>query len=128
MSYANNIGDVTDILPILAASDITANNTGTTPIDLSQYDGQVFIVADVGAGTGSGRTLDLVLQHSDASGSGFANVTGGAFTQVGTSASLQKKVFDVSGFKRYVRLVATIAGSSPSYPISVNAYATKKYL
>jgi len=64
------------------------------------------------AGTaGASATVDVVIQESSASGSGFAAITGAAFTQVTTANDLTVYVGRISllGRKRYLRAVATVA-------------------
>lgn len=70
------------------------------------------------AGTGTTPTLDLKLQQSD-DNSTFTdvpiaqNVDGTAFAQVTTVASFQERTYKPQS--RYVRAVATIGGTTPSF-------------
>lgn len=123
-----NLQTVMDILNLLnlfptAARTATANGTG---VDLQQYSGDVAVVLDSAAGTGTTPTLDVKLQDS-ADNSSFADITGATFTQVTGTASQQKIVVNKDGAQRYVRAVATIAGTTPSFTFSVNALGIKKY-
>lgn len=104
----------------------TATLTGTA-IDILDYEGQAIFTLSAGAATaGTNPTLDVVIQHSS-DNSSFSAVTGGAFTQVTTTASLQTIVLNVSDLKRYVRVVGTLGGTStPTFPWSATFYGQKK--
>lgn len=123
-----NLQTIMDILTLLnlfpsAARTATANGTG---VDLQQYSGDVAVVLDSAAGTGTTPTLDVKLQDS-ADNSTFADITGATFTQVTGTASQQKIVVNKDAARRYVRAVATIGGGTPSFTFSVNALGVKKY-
>lgn len=124
-----NLQTIMDILTLLnlfpsAARTATANGTG---VDLQQYSGDVAVILDSAAGTGTAPTLDVKLQDSD-DNSTFADVSGATFTQVtNAAASQQKIVVNKDAARRYVRAVATIGGTSPSFTFSVNAVGVKKY-
>ena len=78
---------------------------------------------DANAGTGTAPTLDVKLQTSynglDATA---VDVLTGAFTQVTAAASMQIKSY--SAFHRYVKIVWTITGTTPSFAFGV--YLTSK--
>lgn len=107
-----------------AARTATGNATG---VDLQQYDGDVVLVLDSAAGTGSSPTLDVKVQSSDTLGGTYADITGAAFTQVTGTASQQKLVISKDEARRFVRVVYTVGGSTPSFTFSVNGVAAKKY-
>lgn len=71
----------------------------------------------VTAKSGTTPTLDVKLQDS-ADNSTFADVTGGAFTQ--RTAAGSQILYSASGatLRRYVRLVYTVAGTSPSFTVA----------
>ena len=95
-----------------AARTATANGTG---VDLKDYIGQAKVILHSALGTGTTPTLDVKLQDSD-DNSTFADITGATFTQVtDAAASLQAIGVDVDKVKRYVRAVATIGGTTPSF-------------
>jgi len=100
-------------LVLHADATIAATLTGATH-DLSHYvDLGDFATFDaylsVGAATGTSPTLDAVLHHSP---DGVVFYTGVAFTQA-TGATTEK--VDVTFQARYLRLVTTIGGSTPSF-------------
>lgn len=94
-----------------AARTTTVNGTS---LDLQNYIGDIMAVLNSAAGTGTSPTLDVKLQDS-ADDSAFADVAGKTFTQITGTASLQTMNIDVRAVRRYIRLVATIGGTSPSF-------------
>ena len=114
-------------LVLAAAARRTSTLTGTG-IDVLAYEGVALVVLNASAGTGTTPTLDVKLQHSD-DNSTYADVTGGAFTQVtdvAGSAGVQVKKINVSDLKRYVRAIGTIAGTTPSFDFGVEFVGIKK--
>ena len=114
-------------LVLAAAARRTSTLTGTG-IDVLAYEGVALVVLNASAGTGTTPTLDVKLQHSD-DNSTYADVTGGAFTQVtdvAGSAGVQVKKISVSDLKRYVRAIGTIAGTTPSFDFAVEFVGIKK--
>ena len=79
------------------------------------------------AGTGSSPTLDVKVQDSDASSGTYGDLSGATFTQVTGSASMQVITFSKDECKRYIKIVQTIGGSTPSFPFNINGVALKKY-
>jgi len=107
-----------------AARTATGNGTG---LDMQTYDGDVVLILDSAAGTGTTPTLAVTVEHSDSLGSGYTAISGAAFTTVTTTASQQKLVVSKDEAKRYVRVTYTIGGSTPSFTFSVNGVGVKKY-
>lgn len=69
-----------------------------------------------GAVTGTSPTLDVEIQGSNDSAFGSGVVSYGHFDNLaGTAASVSEKILNASVYKRYVRAVATITGTTPSY-------------
>lgn len=77
---------------------------------------QYMAYLDVGSVSGTTPTLDVKFQESADGSTGWTDITGAAFTQV-TAAGSQTLRFKTS--KRYVRAVATIAGTSPAFVFGV---------
>lgn len=114
-------------LVLAAAARRTSTLTGTG-IDVLAYEGVALVVLNASAGTGTTPTLDVKLQHSD-DNSTYVDVTGGTFTQVtdvAGSAGVQVKKINVSDLKRYVRVIGTIAGTTPSFDFAVEFIGIKK--
>ena len=116
-------------LVLAAAARRTTTLTGTE-IDVLPYEGVALIVLNASAGTGTTPTLDVKLQHSDTTTSGdFADVTNGTFTRVtdvSGTAGVQVMRVNVSDLKRYLRVIGTIAGTTPSFDFGVEFIGIKK--
>lgn len=110
----------------VANAAVTSTATSAA-IDLKEYDGDVSLILTSAAGTGSSPTLDVKVQDSDESGGTYGDLTGAAFTQVTDSASMQVITFSKDEAKRYIKLVQTVGGSTPSFTFSINGLALKKY-
>jgi hypothetical protein len=114
-------------LVLAAAARRTTTLTGTG-IDVLHYEGVALAVLNTSAGTGTTPTLDVKLQHSD-DNSTFADVTGATFTQVTSdsgTAGVQVMRINVSDLKRYLRVIGTIAGTTPSFDYGVEFVGIKK--
>lgn len=97
----------------------TAGTVNGTGFDRLGFNSCVLDV-ECGAATGSPSsfTLDVKLQHSDASGSGYADLTGAAVAQI-TAAGRKRKSVNLAGAKRYIRAVTVVTltgGSTPTLP------------
>ncbi len=111
------------VLNMLPVAVVTADGN-STGVDLKEYEGDVAFVMDAGAGSGD-MTLDCKIQDS-ADNSSYADVTGGAFTQVTTAASVQKIVLKSDEIRQYVRAVRDVGGTTPSFALSIKGYGIKK--
>jgi hypothetical protein len=102
------------------AASRTSTLTGTG-IDVLEYEGVALVLLNASAGTGTSPTLDVKLQHSD-DDSTYEDVTNGAFSQVtdaAETAGVKVMKLNVSDLKRYLRVVGTIAGTTPSFDFGV---------
>ena len=99
----------------------------SSSIDLLEYDGDVMLILDSAAGGGSSPTLDIKLTESDETGGTFTDLSGATFTQVTGSASMQTLAINKDSSKRFIRIVQTIGGSSPTFTFSINLIGLKKY-
>lgn len=98
----------------LAAATLVSANANRAAFDLLNYDGDLRLVLDSTATDGSGETLDVKIQHSDDGSTGWAD-SGVAFAQVtNAAASYQVVAAKAEQFKRYIRVVDTVAGTSPT--------------
>lgn len=97
-------------------------------VDVLDYDGDLLLVLDSAAGTGTTPTLDVTITASDTLGGTYTAISGAAFTQVTGAASQQKLAISKDDAKRYLKAAYTISGTSPSFTFSVNAVGTKKYV
>lgn len=99
----------------LAPATRTASANGSSG-DFIDGEGQCYAVSHVGTVSGTTPTLDAKIQESD-DNSTWTDITGATFTQVTASTALQ--VISFLRTKRYLRGVATIAGTSPSFAHSL---------
>lgn len=107
---------VAKLSPTVVRSAAAATNGAS--FDLLTYDGDVRIVLNASATGGAGQTLDVKIQHS-ADGSTWTD-SGVAFAQVtNAAASYQTLSAAAEQFHRYIRVVDTVAGSSPSVAFGV---------
>jgi hypothetical protein len=111
---------------ILAAAlepqELTASTDGSA-VDLLQADGRCFAVQAVGAVDGTSPTLAGAIQES-ADGSAWTAISGATFTTVTAESNVQTITFDRT--KRYVRYVATVGGTEPSFLVAVMIGEQKK--
>lgn len=97
-------------LAIAARLTASANGAG---VDVSSLTGKCMLLLNASATEGAGMTLDLKIQHSD--DNAVFTDAGVAFTQVTNAGpSFQLIEMDVDGFKKYIRVVDTLAGASPA--------------
>ena len=115
-----------EISAAVASASVSATATSSA-IDLKDFDGDVLLVLNCAAGTGSSPTLDVKVQDSDETGGTYGDLSGAAFTQVTTSASLQTLEVNKDECKRFIKLVQTVGGSSPVFVYGVSLVALKKY-
>jgi hypothetical protein len=101
---------------LLPSQSLSASNNGTG-VDLQQYVGNPVVVLNVGTQTGTSPTMDVKLQDS-ADNSSFADVTGYAFSQK-TGTGTDTLALDTRAFRRYVRTVCTLGGTSPVFPTGI---------
>ena len=109
------------------AASRTSTLTGTG-IDVLEYEGVALVLLNASAGTGTSPTLDVKLQHSD-DDSTYEDVTSGTFSQVtdaAETAGVKVMKLNVSDLKRYLRVIGTIAGTTPSFDFGVEFVGIKK--
>jgi hypothetical protein len=124
----HNLGSKTYIQSLLApaARTSSANGTGFDLQGSNDAEGEAIIILDTAAGTGTSPTLNVKLQDS-ADNSAWADVTGATFSEVTGTASCAKITVNTNDVRRYVRAVATIAGTTPSFTCAVSMIYSKKY-
>lgn len=114
MSLINNV--VGDMVP-KAARTVTGDS-GWIPVGAAK---ELIVQLDAAAGAGTTPTLDVKLQTSfNGTDAAAMDVPNGAFAQVAGAASMQIK--SVTAFHRFVKVVWTIGGATPSFNFGV--YAT----
>jgi len=115
-----------DITAAVASASVTATATSSA-IDLKEFDGDVLLVLNCAAGTGSSPTLDIKVQDSDETGGTYGDLSGAAFTQVTDAASLQTLEVNKDECKRFIKIVQTVGGSSPVFVYGISLIGAKKY-
>ncbi len=115
-----------EISAAVASASVTATATSSA-IDLKEFDGDVLLVLNCAAGTGSSPTLDIKVQDSDETGGTYGDLSGAAFTQVTDSASLQTLEVNKDECKRFIKIVQTVGGSSPVFVYGISLIGAKKY-
>ena len=107
----------TNIIVLQEAKAITATNTGAS-VDLSDATGNGYLVLNSSYTGGSDQTANVKIQHS-ADGTTWTD-SGVAFSQVTNAANKYQALYmNVDGFKKYVRVVDTLAGTSPTHTFGV---------
>jgi len=115
-----------DITAAVASASVTATATSGA-IDLKEFDGDVLLVLNCAAGTGSSPTLDIKVQDSDETGGTYGDLSGATFTQVTDAASVQTLEVNKDECKRFIKIVQTVGGSSPVFVYGISLVALKKY-
>ena len=110
----------------VATAAVTSTATSSA-IDLLEYDGDVLLILDSAAGGGSSPTLDIKLTECATTGGTYTDLSGATFTQVTGSASMQTLAINKDSSKRFIKIVQTIGGSSPTFTFSINLIGVKKY-
>ena len=107
-----------------AARTATGSATG---VNVQARDGDLYLVLDSAAGTGTTPTLDVTVESSDTLGGTYTAITGAAFTRVTTTASQQSLVISKDEARHFIRVTYTLGGTTPSFTFSVNAVGVNKY-
>ena len=110
----------------VATAAVTSTATSSA-IDLLEYDGDVLLILDSAAGGGSSPTLDIKLTECATTGGTYTDLSGATFTQVVDAASMQTLTINKDSSKRFIKIVQTIGGSSPTFTFSINLIGLKKY-
>lgn len=112
------------VASLLAPLARTADGSGSAVDTHSSAYGnprELVCFLDVGAASGTGPTLDVKLEDSD-DNSSFSDIAGAAFAQKANAGTEELRV---TGFRRYVRAVAAVGGTSPSFTFGVAAVTGK---
>lgn len=113
--------DQANVVELVANAVRTSTLTPSTGVYVADFDGPCHLVLQSSAATaGTNPTLNVKLQHSDSAGSGFSDA-GVAFSEVTDAADLTEMLtVQVGDFKKYIRCVGTIAGTStPTFGFGV---------
>lgn len=108
--------------PALFAIAARTSTTNGSAVDLNPYDGNICLLFATAAPSGTDTpTLTFTLEHSDTGSGSWSAVSGVsvAFTAAGKTHA----VVNSDSLKRYVRAVATISGTNPSFTCLAYALA-----
>lgn len=111
------------VTALAVAASITATGNGAA-VNVGDYHGLGQLVLN--AGPTNAGTDTIKLQHSDDGTTGWTDVPGAVFTAVGTTATEQALLFNTDRFKKFVRVVDTLAGAT-SVVRSVSLVGKKQY-
>jgi hypothetical protein len=129
----HNLGGKTTAFQLQSCAVISATAAGQVGgaaafLDAQQYEGDIVLTLDHAA-AGSGVTLTAKIQESDASGSGYTDVTGGAFTAAAANtAGFATLTLQGDTLKRYLRVQFTVSGGSGTGAACVVGRGSAKYL
>lgn len=101
---------MTSLIDAISAANTAAATSGSGKwLDVRVYDGEILVIQQVGAVTGS--ITGKMQSASDANGTGAADITGSTFTAVSSANNTQSIAVDpkkvVGGFLGYLGTVAT---------------------
>ena len=105
-----------ELLPALART-ADANGTGVDTWAKGRSR-EALVLLSVGAASGTSPTLDVKIQHSD-DNSTWSDLAGAAFPQRTAAGAVSE--INIKGFKRYIRAVHDVGGTSPSFTAAVLA-------
>jgi hypothetical protein len=111
-----------DLLPAQLVTT-TGGAVTSTGVDVSKYGGRALVKLSVGSKAGTTPTLAVKLQESDVIGSGYTDVSGGAFTTVGDETKDASMALQLDPLKKFLRVVATPTGVGGEYGVYVGIFA-----
>lgn len=116
-----------EVVSARALAGTSANHTSSAT-SLVDYEGDVMLVLNATAGSGSDTpTLTVRIKQNDTSAGSYDFITGAEFSPVTDTASVQKIVLNSNEIKRFIKINAIVSGTDPSFSYSVNIIACKKY-
>lgn len=112
------------VISLAVAATIAATGNGTA-VDVGTYHGLGQLILNSGAGNAG--TSVTKLQHSDDGSTGWTDVPGAVFAAVGVTASTQSVMINADRFKKFVRVVDTLAGGATAITRSVEFVGKRQY-
>jgi hypothetical protein len=112
---------------IQTLSNIAARTSTVTgsAVDVRAFTGNLLVIQGVGTVSGTTPTLDGKIQSSADGSSCWADISGATFTQVTASDNTQTIAVAADACLGYIRYVGTIAGTTPSFMVGVQALGIK---
>jgi len=125
-----NLGQLLQKIDLIPMASVTATANGTG-VDIQQWVGQLAVYLACKNTAGTSPTLDVTLEDSADGSTGWAAISGAAFTQVtdaNTAAAVLLQInVNADACKRYIRAVKTIGGSSnPAFMTACFAVGVKQ--
>lgn len=114
----------TSITSLSAVLAVTATGNGAA-VNVGDYQGVALL--HLNAGAGDAGTTTVKLQHSEDGTTNWADVPGAAFAAVGTTASAQTLKLNADVFRKFVRVVDTLAGGASEISRSVVLVGVKQF-
>lgn len=109
-------------ISLAPAASLTATATGAA-VDIKNVSGHALLVLNSSATNTAGNTSVTKIQHSADGSTGWTD-SGVALTAVTSAgASNQSMEIDMDQFKRFIRVVDTLAGTTPAVTRSVQLIA-----
>jgi hypothetical protein len=136
---ADRLAGLAEVQALYSVDSRDETVVGGTAVDIDDLQGNLLVVLDAEAGTGTSPTLDLAIQHREDSDDDWANVpaaalydpdTGDAdtFDQVtDAAASTQQLALKRERLKAQLRAVLTIGGTTPDFVCAVYLVGMPKY-
>lgn len=122
----NDVKNGTTQLELIPVAARAASANGSA-VDVRDYTGKVAVILMSAAGTGTSPTQDVKLQDSADGSTGWADISGAAFTQLTDAASGTEAIgVQIDEVARYIRPVFTIGGTTPSFAAGVVLVGRKK--
>lgn len=111
---------------IKAASRLSATATSAA-VDVSEFQGICKVLLNSSATEAADNTADVKLNHSDTEAGTYTDVPGGAFARVTNAvASHQEIMLNADVFKKYVKVVSTLGGTTPAVTNAVTLVGKKQ--
>ena len=108
--------EITEFTLAAGRETVTADGDG---VDISDFKGNMKMVANYSAGGGASPTYDIKFQDSDDDIT-YADIPGATLTQITDGgASLQSLSIDTRAVGAFVRAVKTIGGGTPTFDGSI---------
>ena len=129
----HNLGGKTTVFQLQSCAVISATAAGQVGgvaafMDIRQFEGDIVLILDHAA-AGSGVTLTAKIQESDSSGSGYTDVTGGAFTAAAANtAGFATLTLQGDTLKGYLRVQFPVSGGTGTGTACVTGIGSAKYL
>lgn len=115
MDISKNYKVISLVRPQVATSTVTG-----TGVDTLGYGDDAMVIVDLGAASGTSATNDIVIQTSADNSTWTTRTTFAQLTGTSDNTLAAGKVVLDGASRRYVRAVATIAGTSPSFAFAVS--------